>query len=205
MIVLFIKNTEVSEINKHFLSFSEIFFYMAKSAIIEDRTEKFIKHFNELKTNGIIADNKEVADLLGYKSTSAISEILGRRQNIQPDHWELFKKKYGLTSDNSEVEFLRQELLNEREARRATEERERKALEEDKAFFKEIMRSSLNVILLNIQSIASRQMGAGGVMLETLEELAKKPHGSLLKEADNRIGQIEQEAHIHGNMAAQSK
>jgi len=81
-------------------------------------------------------------------------------------------------------------------------ERERKALEEDKAFFKEILKTSLAVILVDVQSISSRQKGSGEVILHALEEIGQKDPGSLVKKADKRIRQIEKGAYKHDNEAA---
>lgn len=78
-------------------------------------------------------------------------------------------------------------------------ERERKALEDDKAFFKEILRSSLAVILQEQQRIASRQKGTGEVVLHSLERLEHKKKGQLVTEADKRIFQIDTEVHKPDN------
>jgi hypothetical protein len=174
---------------------------MAKAAIIEERTEQFIKSFNYLKDNGLINDNKEVAELFGYKSTSAISEILGRRTNIQPEMWEKFKKKYSIHSDVSESDFLKEEYRREKLARIEAEERERKGLEEDKAFFKELIRSSLAVILQKTEEMWARQKGTGDIVLHSLERLEGKKEGELIREADKKIFQIDKEAHTHGKSA----
>lgn len=80
-------------------------------------------------------------------------------------------------------------------------EKEKKALEDDKAFFKEIIKTNLAVILLDVQSISSRQKGSGETVLRSLERIEKVEDGSLVKEADNRTDQIEKEAHTRGNAA----
>lgn len=64
--------------------------------------------------------------------------------------------------------------------------------------------SSLAVILVDVQSISSGQKGVGVTILHALEELQQKESGSLVREADNRIDQIEKEAHRRGNAAAKS-
>lgn len=75
---------------------------MAKATEIEKRTDDFIREFNRLKINGLIVNNEDVAEALGYSSGASISEILGRRQNIPGAKWKIFKEKYGIASDSSE-------------------------------------------------------------------------------------------------------
>lgn len=78
-------------------------------------------------------------------------------------------------------------------------ERERKALEEDKAFFKEMLRTSLGSILTTTQEMWARQKGTGEVVLESLERLEKKPEGELVDKADRRTFEIDKEVHKPGS------
>jgi hypothetical protein len=178
---------------------------MAKAAVIETRTEDFIKHFKDLKSKGLISDNKEVADLLGYSAPSAISEILGRRQNIQPEQWEKFKKKYNVNSDTSEVELLKEELKKERQARQTSEERERKALEHDKALLEDIIRTNLTMVLASLKTIGVRQEADGETILRSLERIEGTKEGELTGESDNRRAQIEKEWRGRGNVPVPGK
>lgn len=69
---------------------------------IELRTELFIKALEQLDKVNKLPSNVELARILGIKSKSTITEIKARRQNIQPDKWELFKKHFNkYLPDNS--------------------------------------------------------------------------------------------------------
>lgn len=67
---------------------------------IEKRTDDFIKELSRLKEEKVIKNNAELIDILGLKNVSTITEIVKKRQNIQPEVWEKFKKHYRIT-DNS--------------------------------------------------------------------------------------------------------
>lgn len=84
-------------------------------------------------------------------------------------------------------------------------ERERKALEEDKAFFKEILRTSLAGILQKTEELWARQKGTGDIVLHSLERIEGKKEGDLVKQADKQIFQIDKEAHGHGSAVAPRK
>jgi hypothetical protein len=84
-------------------------------------------------------------------------------------------------------------------------ERERKALEDDKAFFKEMLRTSLGSILMKTEEMWARQKGTGEIVLGALERLEGSEEGSLVDKADKRILEIDREAHERGNIAAQGK
>lgn len=61
---------------------------------LEQRTLDFISSYNDLKGKGKISSNEELAGILGYKSESSITEILGKRQNIPPKKWAKFKEHF---------------------------------------------------------------------------------------------------------------
>lgn len=67
---------------------------MAKTLKIEERTEDFIREFGALKQQKKLPSHAILAGELGMPTKSTISEILGRRQNIQPESWNKFKSKY---------------------------------------------------------------------------------------------------------------
>ncbi|MEO6610702.1 MAG: S24 family peptidase [Chitinophagaceae bacterium] len=82
---------------------------MAQSDKIEQRTEDFIKAYEKLKGEAKFKNNKELIDILGIKSQSTISEILAKRQNIQPEQWKKFKEHFGYNvareTENSEIDY----------------------------------------------------------------------------------------------------
>ena len=78
-------------------------------------------------------------------------------------------------------------------------------IEEDKKWLKDLLKTSLGVVLLNVQSVASRQQGSLPVILEALEILTKEPPGSLVAEAGRRTHQIEIEEQEHDIESAKRK
>jgi hypothetical protein len=62
---------------------------------IEPRTDYFIEALQRLKADKKLPTNATLANLLDIKSETTISEIKGRRQNIQPKAWEKFKEYFG--------------------------------------------------------------------------------------------------------------
>jgi hypothetical protein len=64
----------------------------------------------------------------------------------------------------------------------------------------DIIKTNLTLVLATVRTISVRQLGTGNVALKSLERLEKQAGlrpGSLVKEADKEIGQIEKEAHVH--------
>lgn len=45
--------------------------------------------------------HKELAQIIGVESKTTITEILGRRQNIQPDQWKKFRDYFKLSTEYS--------------------------------------------------------------------------------------------------------
>lgn len=88
---------------------------MARAATIEERTDLFIAEYERLTKNSELPDNKVLADQLGIKSPSTLSNILGRRQNIKHSAWKAFKEKYGLKEiqKSSEKEDISEPTLNQ--------------------------------------------------------------------------------------------
>ena len=74
---------------------------MAKARKIEPRTEDFIAAYKRLDQDKLLPSNVDLAGIIGV-GKSTITEILGRRQNIQPEGWEKFKKHFGLNG-NTEI------------------------------------------------------------------------------------------------------
>jgi DNA-binding phage protein len=80
-----------------------------------------------------------------------------------------------------------------------------KQLEKENQYLQDIVKTNLTLVLATVRTISARQLGTGVVALKSLERLEKsaghKP-GSLVKEADKEIGQIEREAFAHDNAAS---
>ena len=64
---------------------------------IEQRTLKFIAIAEQLKKQGKLPGYGELGAIMGIKSKSTISEIMAKRQNIQPASWERFKTHFKVT------------------------------------------------------------------------------------------------------------
>lgn len=64
-----------------------------KIKTIRPETLEFIILYNQLKGKAF-RGNAELAETLGYNSTSSITEIIKSRQNIDPDKFRIFKEKY---------------------------------------------------------------------------------------------------------------
>lgn len=72
---------------------------MAAIKKIEERTRQFIDCHTKLKRSNQMVTHEELAKIIGVESKTTISEILGKRQNIQPDQWEAFRKHFKISSD----------------------------------------------------------------------------------------------------------
>ena len=64
-----------------------------KIKTIRPETLEFIILYNQLRGKAF-RGNAELAEALGYNSTSSITEIIKSRQNIDPDKFRIFKEKY---------------------------------------------------------------------------------------------------------------
>lgn len=82
---------------------------MAKTIKIEERTEDFILALQKLEASNKMPSNAELIRFLGINSISSISEIKGKRQNIQREAWLRFKEHF--PSVISEIENERQRKL----------------------------------------------------------------------------------------------
>lgn len=71
---------------------------------LENRTLRFIEHYNRLNAEKKLPANVDLANILGIKSKSTISEIIAKRQNIQPDSWDKFKSYFGITDTEESTE-----------------------------------------------------------------------------------------------------
>lgn len=152
---------------------------MARSSEIEKRTDDFIREFNRLKASGLITNNEEIAALLGYSSGTSISEILARRQNIPAEKWLLFKRKFGIASDNSEERFSADQLfamfmqVSNAQTAILGDIRSKMALESTQGR----METNLNRVFGGVETIGERQDHAIKKILADLSEIKGKISG----------------------------
>jgi len=111
------------------------------------------------------------------------------------------------TSEDSGVPSVGDQLTIELAIKREREavDRERKALEEDMAFLRELIRSNLTVVMTTLMTIRFRQEAAGDAILSSLERIEVKSEGELIEDADKRLNQIEQEWQKRDSAAAQGR
>ncbi len=65
----------------------------AKIKTVRPETLEFIILYNQLKGRAFTG-NAQLAEVLGFNSTSSITEIIKSRQNIDPEKFKLFKRHY---------------------------------------------------------------------------------------------------------------
>ncbi|OOQ57195.1 hypothetical protein BC343_16890 [Mucilaginibacter pedocola] len=68
-----------------------------KIKTIRPETLEFISRYNELRGKAFTS-NGELAQVLGFNNASSITEIIKRRQNIDPEKFRLFKERYGIVN-----------------------------------------------------------------------------------------------------------
>ena len=74
---------------------------MAAIKKIEHRTLQFIEAHSKLKEANKMVTHEELAKILGVESKTTITEILKKRQNIQPDQWRLFREHFNIGTEYS--------------------------------------------------------------------------------------------------------
>jgi phage repressor protein C with HTH and peptisase S24 domain len=72
-----------------------------KIKTIRPETLEFIILYNQLKGKAF-SGNAQLAEALGFNSTSSITEIIKSRQNIDPDKFKTFKEKYKEFLENNQ-------------------------------------------------------------------------------------------------------
>jgi len=72
-----------------------------KIKTVRPETLEFIILYNQLKGKAF-SGNAQLAEALGFNSTSSITEIIKSRQNIDPEKFKLFKEKYKDFLENSD-------------------------------------------------------------------------------------------------------
>lgn len=86
---------------------------MAELKKIEERTLQFIEAHARLKGANKMVTHEDLAKIIGAESKSTISEILSKRQNIQPEQWSLFKAHFKISTEYSVQSGLKTGIVNE--------------------------------------------------------------------------------------------
>lgn len=172
--------------------------------------QRAVKH---LKATGVIKHDKDIAEKLS-QTPGNISSYLNGRAKMPPSFKSSFEKVFALDladfgeedEQTSKRNMLVEEAIKrERDAadrERATLERERKALLDDKAFLQELLRTNLELVLVNLKTIKFRQDANGEVALAALDRLIGNPERTLIGVADMRMTQIAEEQKKHDSAAA---
>lgn len=74
---------------------------MASLKKVEDRTKQFISEYERLSGNPGFPTHDNLAVIIGANGKNTITEILGKRQNIQPKQWEKFVAHFGISTDKA--------------------------------------------------------------------------------------------------------
>lgn len=74
---------------------------MASLKKVEERTERFIAEYERLSKRKDFPTHDSLAIIIGAKGKNTITEILGKRQNIQPDQWDKFVAHFKINTDNT--------------------------------------------------------------------------------------------------------
>lgn len=73
---------------------------MASIKNVEDRTLQFITEYQRLSKVKGFPTHEKLAEIIGANGGNTITEILGKRQNIQPEQWKAFKKYFKIDTDS---------------------------------------------------------------------------------------------------------
>lgn len=156
-----------------------------ETGIPKDRIYKWIQQGNRPKTE----DEKAITKWLNGESSTipfieepGISQTISLYQNDRIKKLEEDQAKYikKLEDDNDRLWGLVKDT-------------------------QEIIKNNLTLVLSTVRTISVRQEATGGVVLESLARLEKKPEKSLVVAGDKKRDQIEREAHKHGSAAAMGK
>jgi hypothetical protein len=76
---------------------------LAQAKKIYQATFNFIEAYRTLKEHGQMPRHEELCKIMGINSMATLSEILAKRQNIQPAQWEKFKSYFGLIKNHDSL------------------------------------------------------------------------------------------------------
>lgn len=74
---------------------------MATIKKVEDRTKQFIIEYQRLSKDKDFPTHEKLAEIIGAKGGNTITEIIGKRQNIQPAQWAAFKKYFKIDTEKA--------------------------------------------------------------------------------------------------------
>lgn len=163
---------------------------LAKIKKIEPRTLRFIEAYKILEAENKLPSNVELTGILGIKSKSTISEILSKRQNIQPQAWAKFIDHFKIKDENSsEISVSRDTLLNALVTKLISlSETTNTILErQEKDIVQKVDRIDSNLSLVTAQAEKLQYEVESGrhVVLQSLSRLEGKKPDHLLNEADS--------------------
>lgn len=80
-----------------------------------------------------------------------------------------------------------------------------KQIEKENQFLQNLVTTNLTLVLATVRTISIRQEATGGVVLESLARIEKKPEAALVAAGDKRRDQIMRDAHARGSEAELSR
>jgi hypothetical protein len=148
---------------------------------IEERTKDFITEYERLSKREDFPTHDVLASIIGAKGKGTITEILGKRQNIQPDQWEKFKLHFGISTEKSALKTVQ---YNDSTKEYSQNDKYVSLLENNDRFFKNEyaqLLSSLNKLIdlskkqeallkLNLQHVGAVEALQKGVEPEVVQE-----------------------------------
>ena len=78
---------------------------MGRAIKIDAITHHFVHYVVTQRSAGKFVTNKEIAVIIGVKRETSITEILGKRSNIQPEQWRKFKDHFNIPDDYAAPEI----------------------------------------------------------------------------------------------------
>jgi hypothetical protein len=144
---------------------------------VEERTKRFIAEYERLSKRKDFPTHDALASIIGANGKNTITEILGKRQNIQPDQWDKFVVHFGISTDKPV-------RPKEQDIELSGQEKYLKLLEENDRFFKtqyhtiltnlsrlvEIGKRSEELIKLNLEHIGTVEALQKGVDPDVVHE-----------------------------------
>jgi hypothetical protein len=137
-----------------------------------------------MKEDGTKPKNKDMATVMGMNSVSTISEILARRQNIQPEQWERFRKKYKI-SEKSDSRGTKTVIDTNVILNGATVSLQEyiDELRRDKALLNRQIETNLTALMQLLTALSHHDRAWHETILRSLERLEKKKPDQLIVEA----------------------
>ena len=148
---------------------------------VEERTKRFIAEYERLSKQKDFPTHESLAVIIGANGKNTITEILGKRQNIQPEQWDKFRLHFGLHTDTS---VQAQKSIEKEGNNKNPQDKYLMLLEDNDRFFKNEyaqLLSSLNKLIdlgkkqeallkLNLQHVGAVEALQQGVDPEVVQE-----------------------------------